>query len=169
MDLKRVKLMLIFLFLIINIFLMYMLYKENIKSYADTITAIKNVLAVNNVEVIPNLNIIDRSIKMQKLNIVDNTGITEDLLITEVEVEGYELIGKKRKIVSVATLLANFIRDNAPHDITIKAISRGYFYDSTKVSENLLTAEAEPCWIIETNEKTYYYNAYGGELIKIEE
>ena len=77
-----------------------MLYKENIKSYADTITAIKNVLAVNNVEVIPNLNIIDRSIKMQKLNIVDNTGITEDLLITEVEVEGYELIGKKRKIVS---------------------------------------------------------------------
>ncbi len=168
MDLKRVKIMLIILFLIINIFLIYMLYKENIKSYADTITAIKNVFAVNNVELVPNINIIDKTIKMQKLNITDNTGITEDLFISEVEVEGYELIGKKRKIVSVATLLANFIRDNAPHDITIKSLALGYFYDSSKVHENILSAEAEPCWVIETSVNTYYYNAYNGELIKKE-
>jgi len=165
MDWKKVKIMLIILFFIINVFLVYMLYNKNFKSYVNTIESIKIVFEANNVTLIPNINKMNINKKMQKLYIVDNDGLSEDLLVTQQESESYTHIGKKRLIVDIAELLSNFIRDNAPKDLVIKDIYLGYFYNSSKINDNITSGEAEPCWIIETNNNKYIYNAYTGEFL----
>lgn len=165
MDWKKVKLMLIVLFLFINIFLLHMLYNKNIKSYVDTIDAIKTVFNANNVTVIPNISNIEKNKRMSKILITGNDEITEDLLITIEEAEKYKHIGRKKSVEDITVILSNFIRDTAPSDLIIKNISLAYFFNSNQIGEEIVSGEAEPCWIIETNDAEYIYNAYSGELI----
>ena len=165
MEWKRVKLMLIVLFLIINIFLIYMLYNKNIKSYVDTMNAIETVFNANNVTLMSNTSNISKNKKMSKLLISSNNELKDNLLITIEEAENYEHIGRKKRIVDITVVLANFIRDVMPKDLIIKNISLGYFFNSNQVNETVVSGEAEPCWIIETNTQKYIYNAYTGEII----
>ena len=165
MDWKKVKLMLIVLFLFINVFLLYMLYNKNIKSYVDTIDAIKTVFNTNNVTLIPNINNIGKNKRMSKLLITSNDEITENLLITIEKSEKYQHIGRKKSVVDITVILSNFIRDTAPSNLIIKNISLAYFFNSNQVGEERVSGEAEPCWIIETNDAEYIYNAYSGELV----
>jgi len=166
MEWKKVKLMLIVLFLCINVFLIYMLYNKNIKSYVDTLTAIEDVFSSNNVMLIPDLNTLEQRNKMDKLHIANVTELKGDLLITMEEAINYEHIGRKKEIVKVTVVLANFIRDFAPHDLVIKNISLGYFFNSNQLNESIVSGEAEPCWFIETNNKIHVYSAYSGELLR---
>jgi len=165
MDWKKVKLMLIVLFILINIFLLQMLYNKNIKGYVDTINAIETVFNSNNVTLIPNVDNIDKNIRMSKLFISDNNGINENLVITLEESENYTHIGKKKRVIDIAELLANFIRDIAPKDLIIKNISLGYFFNSNQVNDDVVSGEAEPCWIIGTSNGKYIYSAYNGDLL----
>lgn len=165
MDWKKVKLMLIVLFLFINIFLIYMLYNKNIKIYVDTMDAIETIFNSNNVTLIPNINNIKKNQRMPKLLITSNDEITENLLITIEESQKYQHIGRKKKVVDITVVLSNFIRDVGPHDLIIKNISLAYFFNSNQINEDIVSGEAEPCWVIETNNAIYIYNAYNGELL----
>ena len=166
MDWKKVKLMLIVLFLFINVFLLYMLYNRNIKSYVETVSAIETVFSAQNVALKVNIRDIQKNNRMSKLFITNSEKLNDNLLISLEEAETYEHIGRKKSIVDITVLLANFIRDVAPIDITIKNILLGYYFNKNQVAEDVMSGEAEPCWIIETDTNTYVYNAYNGKLIK---
>jgi len=165
MEWKKIKIMLIVLFLFINVFLCYMLYNKNIKSYVETLETIQVVLETNNVTVIPNLNAFEKNEKMSKLFIRSQNEIKDNLLITLEEANKYEKIGKRKEIINLTTLLANFIRDIAPKSMIVKEITLGYFFNSNQVNEEVVAGEAEPCWIVDTSKGKYIYNAYTGELI----
>lgn len=166
MDWKKVKLMLIVLFLFINVFLLYMLYTKNIKSYVETISAIETVCELQNITLDVDISTIGRNKRMSKLFITNNEELSDNLLITLEEAETYEYIGRKKEIIDVTVLLANFIREVTPKDITINNISLGYYFNKNQIAEAVMSGEAEPCWIIETEITTYVYNAYNGKLIR---
>lgn len=167
MEWKKIKLMLIVLFIFVNMFLLYMLYNKNVKGHVDTIKAIEAVFSDNNVMVIPDMNQLIYKPGMKKLLITGVDGMNDNFLITLEESENYQKIGVKKEIVNISVVLSNFIRDFTPNNLVIKNIYLGYFFDSNKISENIVSGEAEPCWILETNKGKHIYNAYSGKIIEL--
>ena len=168
MEWKRVKSMLIILFLVVDIFLIYQIYMKNKTTSTDTLDALSSVLATRNIEIKVDMNDIIYHSKMQKLLITSDEGINEDVRIKLDEVsKDAEYIGNKRRIVDLTILLATFIRDNKAENLVISDIYLCYYYNSTQVGENVKYAEAEPSWIIELeNGEKYIYSAYTGNFSK---
>lgn len=167
MEWKRIKSMLIVLFLIVDIFLIYQLYKENNVVSADAINAIISMLEARNIEIkIDEEDIIYHS-KLPKVLITSEEGISEDIKIRLKDVsKEVEYIGNKREIIDLVTLLATFIRDNKAENLVIDDIYLCYYYNSMQVGENVKYAEAEPSWIIEVGDTEYIYSAYTGNFSK---
>lgn len=167
MEWKRVKSMLIVLFLVVDIFLIYQLYRENNTVSADAINAIISMLETRNIEIkVDEKDIIYHS-KLPKVLITSEEGISEDIKIKLKDVsKEVEYIGNKREIIDLVTLLATFIRDNKAENLVIDDIYLCYYYNSTQVGENVKYAEAEPSWIIEVGENEYIYSAYTGNFSK---
>lgn len=167
MEWKRVKSMLIVLFLVVDIFLIYQLYRENNTVSADAINAIVSMLETRNIEIkVDEEDIIYHS-KLPKVLITSEEGISEDIKIKLKDVsKEVEYIGNKREIIDLVTLLATFIRDNKAENLVIDDIYLCYYYNSTQVGENVKYAEAEPSWVIELGDAEYIYSAYTGNFSK---
>jgi hypothetical protein len=168
MEWKRVKSMLIILFLIVDIFLIYQICMKNKTTSADTLNALNSILETRNISLKIDIDDITHQTKMQKLLIISDEGINKDVKIKLDEVsKEAEYIGNRRKIVDLAILVATFIRDNKAENLTISDIYLCYYYDSTQVNENVKYAEAEPSWVIELeNGEKYIYSAYTGNFSK---
>ena len=167
MEWKRVKSALILLFLIVDVFLAYQVYNKNISTNSDTLDALNSILISRNITLNFDIRNINKPIRMTKLLITSEEGISEDILIKLEELKkDAEYIGKKREIIDLATLMATFIRDTKVENIEVSDIYLCYFYNSDKIGENVRYAEAEPSWVIETGNQKYVYNAYNGNYSK---
>jgi regulatory protein YycI of two-component signal transduction system YycFG len=170
LEWKRVKTMLIILFLALNLFLIYNLYDENMKETfnQETFNSLSNIMISRNIKLLPDIKKISTAKKMKRMLIESEKGFMEDFVkIVEPsgEIEG-NFIGRSKEIISPVTLLTNFIRDTKYQDITISSINLGYFYDSNQIEEGVLSGEASPVWIIDiSNGERYIYSAYTGALL----
>lgn len=171
MEWKRIKTVLILLFVILNSFLIFQLYKKNVNENfnSKTFESLKTIIETKNIKLVQDIKDLPKTSRMKRMLIESEKGFTEDFIILidgSHKPEGI-LTGKKKDIISFVTLLTNFIRDEIPENITIENICLGYFYDSSQISEGVLSGEAEPVWIIDVSEKgRYIYNAYTGLQIK---
>jgi len=89
-------------------------------------------------------------------------------------IEGYWLTPGKYvsdflPVRSITGILIDFIgnfKNNYNKPITITDISIGFFVDTSMISTNLKTIEAEPVWQITTDDgNTYFYDTISGERI----
>lgn len=162
MEWKRVKTMLIVIFLFVDIFLIYQIYIKNRATSADTLDALNSILISRNIEITKDVNDIEVHSKMPKLLIRSDKGIDKDIMLRLDQIaKDAEYTGSSKKIADLSTLVATFIRDNKAKDIIISDIYLCYFYNSNQIGENVTYAEAEPTWVIElSNGEKFLYNAY---------
>ncbi len=166
MEWKWVKSLLIILFLILNCFLGYKVYQKNTVSTvnSETIESIKSIMASKNITCDFELENVEMKKYMKKINISNEKNIEEKFVpISSIVGQKVEYSGRNREIISLSSIIANFIRETQITDINIKNISLGYYPEISLIDKNVLSGEATPAWLItlESGEE-YIYNAYLG-------
>jgi len=166
---KWVKSLLIVLFLILNCFLGYQVYKRNTVSVinTETIESLNVILDSKNIKC--NFELADIEVKkyMKKINLSNDKKIEEKFIpLSSLSNQEIEYTGRNREILSVPLIIVNFIRETQFKDITLDNIMLGYYPDISQIDKNVLLGEATPAWriILDTGEE-FIYNAYLGTKI----
>ena len=168
MEWKWVKSLLIVLFLILNCFLGYQVYQRNSMAVInpEAIESLEAILSSKNITC--NFKLSDIEIKkyMKMINISNEKNIEEKFVpISQVEPD-VEYSGRNREIMSLPSIIVNFIRETKVSDVNIENISLGYYPEINQIDKNVLSGEATPAWCISLeNGDEYVYNAYLGNMI----
>lgn len=165
---KWVKSLLIILFLILNCFLGWKVYQRNSISVTnpEAIEALETILNSKNITCKFKLNNIEVKKYMKKINISNEKTLEEKFIpVSQVGTE-VEYSGRNREIMTLPSIIVNFIRDTNISNVTMDSISLGYYPDINQIDTNVLSGEATPVWrICLENGDEYIYNAYLGDMI----
>lgn len=169
MEWKWVKTLLICFFFVLNIFLGYQVYERNTVSVINskTVESLNSILSNQGIKCDFELTDIETRKYMKKINISNEKTIKEEFLpLRSVDETEVSYSGRNREIISIASLIASFIRETKLEDVVIENISLGYYPEISQIDKNILSGEATPAWSIEIKDgETYIYNAYLGTKI----
>ena len=167
MEWKWVKSLLIILFLILNCFLGYKVYQKNAVSVvnSETILSLQSIMESKNITYKFKFSDIEVKKYMRKINISSDENIKEEFIpLSVIASPDVEYTGRNKEIISLSSVIVNFIRDTELIDVCISDISLGYYPEISQIDKNIISGEATPAWLItlESGEK-YIYNAYLGD------
>jgi len=171
MEWKWVKSLLIFLFLVLNCFLGYLVYQRNAVSTINTeaVDSLEIILESKNIKCNFDLANVEMKRYMRKINISSEKNIEEKFIpISSIDGTEVEYSGRNREIISLPLLIVDFIRDTKISGVNINEIILGYYPEINQIDKNVLIGEATPAWLIslDTGEE-YIYNAYIGDKITL--
>jgi len=166
---KWVKSLLIVLFLILNCFLGYQVYQRNTISVinSEAIDALSVILDSKNITCAFALHDIEVKKYMKKINISNEKNIEEKFIsLSSIAGQKKKYTGRNREIMSLPSIIVNFLRETQIEGIGIRKIELGYYPEITQIDKTILSGEATPAWLIvlESGEE-YIYNAYLGNRI----
>ena len=169
MEWKWVKTLLIFFFLILNVFLGYQVYQRNATSVVNskTVESLNSILASRNIGCDFLLNNIETKKYMRKIKISNEDIIEEKFLpIASFSPEEVGYSGRNREIITLPSVLVSFLRETKIKDANIENIVLGYYPEISQIDKEILSGEATPAWQIKLESgEEYIYNAYTGNRI----
>ena len=187
MEWKKVKSILILIFIGINIFLGYMVYeKNNLSQEMKSLSTVKDILSNRGVTL--NTEIANYPVQLRRIAVSNDEKINlDDLLIVypanspqgkalksmkenalkstenKLSVEGYT--GNKKEVIAADKIIMNLIRDTKIENNQINKFELVYKVINNIVAE-VVSAEMEPIWHIVLADGTEYnFNAYSGVMI----
>lgn len=187
MEWKKVKAILILIFIGINIFLGYMVYeKNNFSQEMKSLSTVQGIL--NNRGVTLNTTIGNYPVKLRRIAVLNGEKIKlDDLMIiypanstqgialktmkdntlknteNKLSVVGYT--GNKKEIVAVDKIIMNLIRDTKIENNQINKFELVYKVINN-IDAEVVSAEMEPIWHIVLADGTEYnFNAYTGGML----
>ena len=169
MEWKWVKTLLIFFFLILNMFLGYQVYRQNTISVVNfkTIESLNSILASRNIGCDFSLTNIETKKYMKKIKISNEDIIEEKFLpMASFSSEEVGYSGRNREIMTLPSVLVSFLRETKIKDTNIESIILGYYPEISQIDKEILSGEATPAWQIKLESgEEYIYNAYTGNRI----
>ena len=187
MEWKKVKSILILIFIGINIFLGYMVYeKNNLSQEIRSLSTIQGIL--NNRGVVLNTTIGNYPMKLRRIAVSNDEKIKlDDLMIiypsnstqgialktikdntlksteNKLKVVGYT--GNKKEIIVAEKIIMNLIRDTKIENNQINKFELVYKVINN-IDAEVVSAEMEPIWhIVLSDGMEYNFNAYSGAMI----
>jgi len=187
MEWKKVKSILILIFIGINIFLGYMVYeKNNLSQEMKSLSTVKEILS--NRAVVLNTDIGNYPVQLRRIAVENNEKINlNDMSIVypanspqvkalktmkentlkstenKLNVVGYT--GNKKEIIAADKIIMNLIRDTKIENNQINKFELVYKVINN-IDAEVVSAEMEPIWHIVLADGTEYnFNAYSGVMI----
>jgi len=166
MEWKWIKTLLIIIFLCIDVFLGIRVYQNN-RDYLlnpEVIEATKSILESRKIKLSLELENVTTKRYMRKIALFGENELVEQFIPLSAEWD-WKYKGRRREILSLASIISLFLRDTDLRDATITDISLGYYPELDQISESILEGEAIPVWRIIAGEDIYLYNAYVGSRV----